>query len=65
MVGKAEVARYGHVLLPWRARILIQIEHWAFKVNRWAEHNLWLMDLERVSRRSEKPAWRGKLVRRP
>jgi hypothetical protein len=64
MVGKAEAARLAHICLPWRARLLIQVEDFAFHLNRWAEAHLWSMDLERVSRRGEKPAWRGKLVRR-
>lgn len=63
-MSKADAWREAHILLPWRARILIQVEHYAFKLNRWAEAQLWGMGLERLNRRSEKPSWRGQIVRR-
>lgn len=43
---------------------LICIERLAFKANRWAEARLFDMGLERVRGRTDKSAWRGRLVRR-
>ena len=63
-VGRAEAYQLAHILLPFRARVLIRVEQWAWSVHRWSEAKLWAMELERVSRRDQKPAWRGKLVRR-